>query len=403
MAMDKATDERFTAYLLNAVRRALDELKYNAGDFRGMIGADGGYRAAVTLLAAKEPSDGFVRLWEAQRLDLSLEALVLNPEWSGYFSSDLLAIARKRLKDVKFELSSGASESIASEATSPSDVKLTSATLEAGKIYTRGDLRRLFDVTDATINNGVFRPKGQSSVWLFVTEKKTPDRVQYTDRLEGAQLYWQGQTSGRTDPLVVEHKQRGLELVVFYRREKYEHEGAGFRYEGVFEYVSHREGRPSSFVLQRRDAPNLSQVEADLQDRGAFSPENVVDGRQKVLGGIVLRRGQEGFRRSLLNAYARQCALSGCGLEPVLEAAHIYPYRGAETNHVTNGLLLRADLHTLFDLRLFCVNDSMEVVSKPALASKDYDWLHGSLLRLPKDPSAQPSPDALRWHRNQGD
>ena len=51
-----------------------------------------------------------------------------------------------------------------------------------------------FTIKDATINTGIFQPKGHDSVWLFVTEQKTPDRTQYVDRLDGDELRWEGQT-----------------------------------------------------------------------------------------------------------------------------------------------------------------------------------------------------------------
>jgi len=55
--------------------------------------------------------------------------------------------------------------------------ELTSTQLVVGETYTRDGLRELFGITDATLNNGIFRPKNTRSVWLFVTEEKTPDRV----------------------------------------------------------------------------------------------------------------------------------------------------------------------------------------------------------------------------------
>ena len=51
--------------------------------------------------------------------------------------------------------------------------------LTRGAVYTRNDLRALFEISDATINNGVFRPKGRHEVWLFVTENKSADRTVY--------------------------------------------------------------------------------------------------------------------------------------------------------------------------------------------------------------------------------
>lgn len=124
--------------------------------------------------------------------------------------------------------------------------------LEVGRVYTRVELQRLFSIKDATIKNGVFRVKDRHEIWLFVTERKTADRVPYQDKLVGDELRWQGQTSGRTDGLVINHRQNGDDLLVFYRKAKYEFPDAGFRLEGNFEYVSHTGKAPTSFVLMRR-------------------------------------------------------------------------------------------------------------------------------------------------------
>jgi hypothetical protein len=118
-------------------------------------------------------------------------------------------------------------------------------------IYARHDLRNLFDIHDATLNNGVFHFKERGEIWLFVTENKQADREQYVDKLVDDRLYWQGQRMGRTDSLVIGHERSGENILLFYRRAKYEFDGAGFRYEGVFEYVSHAGCRPTSFVLKR--------------------------------------------------------------------------------------------------------------------------------------------------------
>ena len=123
--------------------------------------------------------------------------------------------------------------------------------LMRGNIYTRNDLRELFEIRDATLNNGVFHFRERREVWLFVTENKQADREQYVDKLVGDILYWQGQRMGRTDSLIIEHKQASENLLLFYRRAKYEFEAAGFRYEGIFNYVSHSGSHPTCFVLRR--------------------------------------------------------------------------------------------------------------------------------------------------------
>src|SRR5829696_3357315 len=127
----------------------------------------------------------------------------------------------------------------------------TSESLVVGAIYTRNELKQMFDIRDATINTGTFRPKGHDSVWLFVTEKKTSDRTQYHDLLDNDVLHWDGQTMGRTDHWIIGHDDQGLELLLFYRKSKSEHPGAGFRYEGPFEYVDHKGSHPTRFTLRR--------------------------------------------------------------------------------------------------------------------------------------------------------
>jgi hypothetical protein len=84
-----------------------------------------------------------------------------------------------------------------------------------------------------------------------VTEKKSADRTQYVDQLDGDRLYWQGQLAGRKDTLITTHEQQRLEILLFYRNARDEHPGSGFRYEGRFRYCSHVAGQPASFVLER--------------------------------------------------------------------------------------------------------------------------------------------------------
>ena len=140
----------------------------------------------------------------------------------------------------------------------------TSNHLTIGEVHSRARLRKMFNVTDATVNTGIFQPSGHESVWLFVTEKKASDRTQYEDKLEGDILEWDGQTSGRKDDLIRGHRERGLEILVFYRREKYEFPDVGFRYLGAFEYVSHHGSKPAHFRL-RRVIRRLEAEEHNLQ------------------------------------------------------------------------------------------------------------------------------------------
>lgn len=126
-------------------------------------------------------------------------------------------------------------------------------TLENGRVYTRVELQRLFSIRDATIKNGVFIVKARGEIWLFVTEAKQADRVQFDDMLSGDELQWQGQLSGRTDNRIINHRSENYRILVFYRVSKSEHPGAGFRLEGEFKYVSSRGAKPATFSLKRVD------------------------------------------------------------------------------------------------------------------------------------------------------
>jgi putative restriction endonuclease len=324
------------------------------------------------------------------------------PLKAGVFSGGAAAVQRK-LERLGFEFANvDASEGEGEDRA----CARVSELLEIGSVYTREQLKGILDSQDATINTGVFRPAGFESVLLFVTEKKTTDRVQYVDKLEGDILHWQGQNAGRTDSLIVEHRARGLELLLFYRSKKYEYSGAGFRYEGPFDYVSRRGALPASFTLQRAgetlahaELAAESEAEAQVEASGAFDPSSIDDARKKTFAAIVMRQGQPAFRKKLLEAYEGRCALTDCHVEAVLEAAHICRYMGQETNVVQNGLLLRADLHTLYDRALIAIDPATHEVSvAPQLKGSEYASLAGRSLRLPSKPQSRPSSEALLTH-----
>ena len=106
------------------------------------------------------------------------------------------------------------------------------------------------------------------------------------------------------------------------------------------------------------------------------------------------------FRERLISAYGK-CAVTGYVERAGLQAAHILPYDGGTNNQVTNGVLLRADVHNLFDLGLRWVSDTYKVQLDPTLRQGEYGILHGRILRLPLTKSDWPSTAAFAAHREQ--
>lgn len=138
-------------------------------------------------------------------------------------------------------------------------------------------------------------------------------------------------------------------------------------------------------------------MDVDPNSGEKLDPHDETDARRRVLAEVARRQGQRAFRNKLIEAYGAACAVSGCDVLAVLQAAHILPYTGPHRNVVTNGLLLRADLHTLFDLRLLAVNPgTMTVEIAEQLQSSTYGEFHGVALRLPADATKHPDKTALR-------
>ena len=157
--------------------------------------------------------------------------------------------------------------------------------------------------------------------------------------------------------------------------------------------LAEAEGRASVTPV---DVARYSEGEDD-----DFDVSSIKDARKRIVRAICRRQGQQSFRKKLLHAYERRCAVSGCRTEHVLEAAHIIPYQGARTNHAQHGILLRGDIHTLFDLNLIKVSPKdYRIEVDPGLRSSEYQVFNGKKIRLPKDRRQRPDIRALRERLN---
>ena len=119
---------------------------------------------------------------------------------------------------------------------------------------------------------------------------------------------------------------------------------------------------------------------------------------------VTPRLGQGSFRLLVTDAYRYRCAMTSERTLPVLEAAHIRPFAEGGEHALSNGLLLRSDLHTLFDLGYLTVDpkDKKVLVSDRIKAEfengREYYKLRGEKLVLPENPLAIPSIESLAYH-----
>lgn len=139
----------------------------------------------------------------------------------------------------------------------------------------------------------------------------------------------------------------------------------------------------------------------------AMAPSvSVAEGNAPQYGSPIVtfpRLGQGSFRVLVTDAYERRCAITNERTLPALDAAHIKPYSESGLHLVSNGLLLRRDLHALFDKGYITITPDMHVevsrrIKEEFENGRDYYRHHGGTIRLPANPADKPSPKFLEWH-----
>lgn len=146
----------------------------------------------------------------------------------------------------------------------------------------------------------------------------------------------------------------------------------------------------SEEVNKRSRTRRESNLSADEKEEQA---------REKIREAIRARQGQQAFRERLIRNY-EHCLVTECRVIGLLEAAHIRAYSEKGTHKVSNGLLLRTDIHTLFDLSLISVDSTtMRVLIKPELRHTEYSRYENQPLRFTQRAVHRPDIDALDEHR----
>lgn len=164
--------------------------------------------------------------------------------------------------------------------------------------------------------------------------------------------------------------------------------------------------RGKGYALAEEPGQSLwSEVSMRLQARGLGTPAVVAEPVPRYGEPTLVRPrlGQGSFRLLVRDAYERRCAATGEKVLPVLEAAHIRPYEEGGEHRIDNGLLLRSDLHKLFDKGYVTVTPEHRLEVSRRLESefnngKEYLALHGRGIVLPQNPADTPAREFLEWH-----
>jgi putative restriction endonuclease len=146
-------------------------------------------------------------------------------------------------------------------------------------------------------------------------------------------------------------------------------------------------------ILFRRDRRDFEGFEAPPQ-AGYGAP---------VL--VAPRLGQGAFRLKVSDVYKYECAISETKVLPALDAAHIVPFARGGDHSVSNGLLLRKDIHAIFDEGFATIDSEgkfrvSQKVQTVYHNGNEYLRLAGRTIKVPERPAYWPSADRLEWHRN---
>jgi HNH endonuclease len=161
------------------------------------------------------------------------------------------------------------------------------------------------------------------------------------------------------------------------------------------------------------DAGEGARIWRECQERAVLfgtSPSTFVarEPRERYGEPVLVRPrlGQGAFRVAVTDAYSRSCALTQEHSLPVLESAHIKPYSRGGTHEISNGVLLRSDLHRLFDLGYLTVTPDLRLEISNRLRTdfengRTYYPMHGNQVFVPTTARLQPSRDLLQWHNDE--
>jgi hypothetical protein len=314
-----------------------------------MLESEGGYRTALRLLSAKDVSDGFTKLWQHGRIDLTVEALIVESEWRSAFDPALIALAEKKLKKV-------------------------------GYAFVRADAKELPPETKALMHEPrrTVRQKGANRIvipWPCGDEYIDID----LDTLgEDSAIYWTKQTypnDQKSDIYVVSSTVRMMpdgdhEIAIVYDKTK--NPDITDSWWGTTRILIHKDAATgyASWHDSDDDKNNLrvrfsTKYAVDAEDSQQWAIEDLTLAQRTDLEETVKqalrseRRGQHLFRARVLQR-EQACRLTGVDNPAHLRASHIKPWAKAnprERLDENNGLMLAPHVDHLFDRAYISFND----------------------------------------------
>lgn len=209
-------------------------------------------------------------------------------------------------------------------------------------------------------------------------------------------LVWYGKTESHVGQnSIKELLSRKVPVHIFTR----EQDRSPFLYQGLGIAVNHEPSTPVMIVWDLIKTIGEKETDEVIKEvvLNSEAPNDVL---KKVVSALRrVRDGQKKLKDGLIKLYDGCCCITGSSVEEVLIACHIEPHNVRGNNQSTNGLLMRADLHNLFDANLIGIEpDTLKVRIGNKLRGSEYEYLDGVVLRRRRD-GTRPDREALadRW------
>ncbi|MDB6035544.1 MAG: hypothetical protein JWM16_5882 [Verrucomicrobiales bacterium] len=241
--------------------------------------------------------------------------------------------------------------------------------LQVGQGYERKALAELWGLGGfQALGRGVFTPRGERQIFLFVTRQREGWMTPYNNFLDGDLLFWDGEKGHGSDQRIIDASVNGEEIHTFYR----DNRSTPFIYHGriVMLRCNRYTEKPSEFVFNvvtltpefpAEDVLQLSEEPADyavITEAGLNSIDRVAPTKRR---GIAQRL----FRGNLLRLWQGSCAVTRVQEPRVLRSGHIKPWANStpqeKVDHF-NGLLLIPNLDALFNEGLITFRDEGKII-----------------------------------------
>lgn len=439
--MNNKENEEFTAHLRKAVREA-EQLKYFPNRFKGMLDGDGGYETVKRILASGRPSEGFEKLWELGRVDLTCEAIIVETKWRRHFDDDLLERAERLLRQIgyPFKRFEEPEEDDTRHAparqveTSRVDSNIDDLDTDRMKAGLNGEEPfggnvSAFDESAASASDGsrmginaFFRDVLHAPVanarwsWGAVDERSRRvflrlwrmdivtlegqrvirvlgrnggNRPGWNERVRHIELIKSGHAAYA---VMCDKESPEAGVIQAFDRDTVRRLGSVIEADGML-YMQFLEVVPVDAIRGAGFLPDGLQL--DLQE---INRDDVPSTTRSAL--IDARLGQGRFRRELMRRWNGACAVTGCRVAAVLRASHCKPWRESDNRErldSNNGLILAANLDALFDAGLISFDDKGQMIVAGVLSMQERDSL-GIPAKLMRAPSAQLR-SYLQFHR----